>query len=327
MAKPEPKEYAGAGGGGFASSFVGSGGEKCHPLPPKGPMTFAGGGEIILDGRVIDSLVIGESASKPDFAWLEDPLAPIPRPLNAPAPTQWICGGGAAFETGFSYNVTVSFLGSVAPCGAITTVAAPASVSGGLFVPSNAAGSGTIYLPKIRTVTAATARSNPNRWRKKIGVGEVVSCSLQGAPGGCTVTWTVAGSGCTIVGSGYSATFEAGDVGGTAGVTAAFSKTSPASEAVSGSSSVSLEIVEPSGVTATKVGNGSGHLNLPPAPPGYIFTAACMLLKWHFAPDDVSFSKIEYQELECPKEGVKGYYREKGDIHPADTTWRGIDIQ
>ena len=308
--KPEPKEYAGAGGGGSASSFVGSGGEKCHPLPPKGPMTFAGGGEIILDGKVIDSLVIGDGASKPEFAWLEDPLSPIPRPKNAPPPTQWICGGGAAFETGFSYNVTVAFLGSVAPCGAITTVATPASVSGGIFVPSNAAGSGTIYLPKIRTTTAATAKSNSNGWRKKIGVGEVVGCSLQGAPGGCIVTWTATGSGCTITGSGYSATFVAGDVGGTATVTAAFSKTFPASEAVSGSSSVNLEIVEPENETAVKVSWG------PPVPAYSPRMGAGMTLHITVNPTDVSFSRVEAKEMPGPATNKIGLFATR---YPAPT--------
>ena len=174
---PEPKVYAEAGGSGLANGFRASAGVKCTPPPPIGSMTFSGG-EIMLDKKVIGTLVIGDSATKKAFAWIGQ------KPLPS---SQWICGGAATFLTGNAYGVSVTFANTSKECGAFTFVAKPATVSAGsgVFIRSNEVGSGTLYLPKITTTTAAIAKSNPNRWRKKIGVGEVVTCTLDGAPGGC----------------------------------------------------------------------------------------------------------------------------------------------
>lgn len=243
--KPEPKEYADVSGSGLANGFRASAGPKCNPPPPAGSMTFSGG-EIKLNDKVVTSIVIGDSPTRPEFKWIG----------QAPAPQmQWTCGGGGKFLIGTSYDVTVSFANTSRPCGAFTFVAKPATVNGGggVFVQSDATGSGTLYLPKITTATAESATSNPNKWRKKIGVGEKVTCTLEGAPSGCSITWDTSGVSGTVQGdSGYGATFEAGDEAGSATVVATFTKTSPASEAVSGSSSVTFSIVEPTSVVGVK---------------------------------------------------------------------------
>jgi hypothetical protein len=278
-------------------------------------MTIGGGGEILLDKKPISQLVIGDGASKKDFEWKPDPAQPNPPKKGAAKPTAWSCGGGADFQKGFAYSVSVGFKDKTAPCGAVTTVAKPASVSGGIVVWTDTTNytSVTLYIPRIKTATAATAKNNPNSWRKKIGVGEIVTCTLEGAPGGGTVDWAFSGGegGCTLVGSGYSATFTAGDIATGVSIVATFTAT-VAGQTVTGSASTALTIVEPASVTATKVREGYGNMPpgmTPPLGSGFIVAGAYMELKWHLLPDDVSFSKVQTKERDCPGTDLKGRYR------------------
>lgn len=238
--KPEPKEYADVSGSGLANGFRASAGPKCNPPPPAGSMTFSGG-EMKLDDKVVTSIVIGENPTKPAFKWIGQPPAPQ---------MKWTCGGGGKFLIGTSYGVAVSFANTSRPCGAFTFVAKPATVNagGGIFVQTNEAGSGVLYLPKLVTTTEATAKSNPNNWRKKIGVGEKVDIVLTGAPTNGTVDWALSGGdgGCTIEGDGSSATFTAGDEATSASIIATFTAT-VAEQEVSGSASTVLTIVIPTG--------------------------------------------------------------------------------
>jgi hypothetical protein len=316
--KPEPKEYVDISGGGAATGtpFSGSGGPTCWPNPPSGMMTISGGGEILLDGKAVTELTIGSGASKKGFEWKPDPAQGTPKKKDTNPPVNWNCAGGAQFQKGFQYSVTVAFQGNSRPCGATTTITKPSSVDGGILVWNDTTNysSATVYVPRIKTTTSATAKSNPNGWRKKIGVGEIVNCALEGTPGG-TVTWLTSGAGCTISGSGNSATFTAGDEATSATVTATFNGTF-SGQAVSGSASVTLTVVAPAGLTGAKEHEGYASFNNPnPPPSGTVFTAAAMEVRWHLVPDDVSYYRVQTQEGSCDATEKRGVYRQRNRMH------------
>ncbi len=326
--QPEPKEYSGGGGSGNA---IGTPYQDyysladCWPLQPSGQMSInAGAGEIKLDGKPVGSLVIGDGASKTPFEWkpvlaLSDPAKKSTLPTTA-----WACCGAAEFQRGFSYGVSVSSQGKIAPCGAETVVSRPGTVNAPVVVWSGES-SATAYFPKIQTRTTATAKSNPNWWRKKVGVGEEVTCRLEGAPEGGSVSWTTSGTGCAITGSGYSATFVAGDENTSAVITAELVAVIN-DQVVTVTDTVALTVVEPTGVTGTKVFEGSAGYpknDLPPAGSRAVIAVAFMRVLWHFAPDVVSFINVQKRELGCPATNTKGCYRINAGSHSANN-WTNL---
>lgn len=335
-ASPEPKEYVGAGGGGSAQGFpiFPSGGPSCWPVPPTGSLTFSGGGEIILDGKPISQLAIGDGASKPEFEWKSSAPQVEPKPKNAPPPTAWSCSGAAQFQAGFSYSVSVGFSDTSASCGAATTVSRPASVTGPYLHWNDAnQTSGTIYVPRIKTTTEEDAPFNPNKWRKTIGVGERVTCELEGAPSGAIVNWTVSNEGCEIdadAPNAYSAMFKAGDEETSVTVTAAFE-----TENIQGTATATFSILAPTHETADK----TPVAEIPPDQAPTVYPAGTQGASMHLTitlhPRTVSFYRVELKELSGPAKRITGYFQDliasnigytaETFAHSAKTTWELVE--
>jgi hypothetical protein len=49
-----------------------------------------------------------------------------------------------------------------------------------------------------------------------------------------------------------------------------------------------------------------------------------MALQFHMLPDDVSFSRVQYKELSCPKTAFSGCYRTADRTHE-EGTWRSVN--
>ena len=249
-------------------------------------------------------LIAGDGAKKAANQWIQNPK-PLP---TKPTAVTYTCSNSRELTAGaYGFSWKAKWTPNPAPCW--STPAFSPNVSGGIVVWNPDRMGGTIYIPRIKTTTVATAKSNPNKSRKRIGVGEEVACVLESAPTGGTVVWTTTGSGgCHIQGDGYSASFTAGDEATSATISASFTATI-AEQEVSGTCSTTLTIVEPAAVTGIKLREGIAH-HPPPLPPsGDVYAGAYMEVRWHLMPDDVSFYNVWTKELECAATNVTGCYR------------------
>lgn len=150
---------------------------------------------------------------------------------------------------------------------------------------------------KLETITDATIPVD--RTRKKLGVGEKVTLTLEGATGS-QVTWSLTGDGSIYPSSGSSTKFTAHERASGASVTAAYKgKTYTAN----------FSVVEPSGIEMEREpGTTNWHIN-GTASAGFKGRA-------YITPNDVSFINIEMREQSCVGIG-NGFYSDlNGAIHP-----------
>ena len=161
-------------------------------------------------------------------------------------------------------------------------------------------------VPTIKTETVAVVPSD--RSRKKLGVGEMVSLTLEPSllnP----VTWSLSGDGALSATSGNPVTFTACDHATTSSITATYS---------GGSCSVGFTVVEPTGETAVKSGSDDTF------PSGV--QGAGMRLEITIYPTDVSFDQVESQEVAGPATSITGYFINYSPVSlsHAPVGWVGI---
>jgi len=147
-----------------------------------------------------------------------------------------------------------------------------------------------------------------NRERKKIGIGEQVTCSVDASVG--SVTWSVESGGGTVsTQSGLSTTFTAPDRAATCVVKAITSDDEECS--------VTFNVVEPSGVNIVQEpGTGVWHTN----------NTASVGFKGrlYILPADVSFQQIEIREEDVAGVGV-GYLSFKNGEPHGLKNWIPVD--
>jgi len=155
--------------------------------------------------------------------------------------------------------------------------------------------------PPPCTLTSETVATQPsNRARTKIGVGEQVDLTVSGG----SATWSVSGGGRLSATSGGTVRFTAGDRAASATITA---------QAPGSTCSITFTIVEPSGVSMTRY-PGTGIKHSVNRPDVGIQTAI------YFLPDDVSFYRLQYHEVDVPCVCTGVYMPFNGvghDPHPA----------
>jgi len=157
---------------------------------------------------------------------------------------------------------------------------------------------------KLETETEATIPSD--RTRKKLGVGEKATLTLQ--PSSLSsVAWSISGSGTLSSTSGNPVTFTASDRASTPSITATCEGCSL---------TIDFTVVEPAGVIfEQEAGTGIWHIN------GY--ASAGFKGRPYITPNDVSFVNIEVREQSCVGTGT-GYYSElNGLVHPVGS-WGSV---
>jgi len=163
-----------------------------------------------------------------------------------------------------------------------------------------------VIVLKVDTETVATVPAD--RTRKKVGVGEPVTLTLQ--PTSLSpVSWSILGNGTLSATTGNPVTFTAHDRASTPSITATYG---------SGSCTVNFTVVEPSGaMIEQEAGTGIRHTTN---------TVSCGFKgRPYIQPDDVSFKNIAIREGTVA--GVaSGYLAPKnGEPHGAGT-WPGASV-
>ena len=295
---PEPREYLPLGANGNADGYLYVDYYSLNvnwPAPPSGALSITGGGVMMIGEEIIQGLFIGDGATRPEFEWKGVGNVAEPRPKNSPPPTAWGCAGGAEFERGQTYDVSVGFSDSNALSVSPTVVQRPPTIIGGYLewtAPDYSAG--LLHVPKIRTETVKEAPLNPNLSRKTVGAGEIVDCELKGVPAGVSVVWSVSDPSCEINAATdvVFATFTAGDQKVEVTITATWT-----SNNLQGVETVYINVLIPTHESARKL---TGN-DLPAD--AVVFAAGEQGVYMYLAitehPLTVSFSKIQVRELEC----------------------------
>lgn len=155
---------------------------------------------------------------------------------------------------------------------------------------------------KLETITDATIPSD--RTRRKLGVGEKDTLTLVGASG--PVTWSLSGPGQISSTSGNPIRFTAHERASGASVTATYKgKTYPGN----------FSVVEPASESAIK----QSEDNYPAGTQG-----AGMWLEITISPTDVSFERVESQEVPGPATDITGYFITHTPPAHVTAGWVGI---
>ena len=165
----------------------------------------------------------------------------------------------------------------------------------------------SLYVTVLKVETETVATVPTNRTRKKVGVGEPVTLTLQPTPLS-PVSWAIiSGTGTLSAASGNPVTFTAHDRASTPTITATYGSSSCA---------VTFNVIEPSGVMIEqKAGTGIRHTTN---------TVSCGFKGTpYIQPDDVSFNTISVHE--GATNGVAtGYLAPKNGEPHAPGPWQSV---
>lgn len=144
-----------------------------------------------------------------------------------------------------------------------------------------------IAVLKVESETVATVPAD--RTRKKVGVGEQVTLTLQ--PTSLSpVSWSISGNGMLSATTGNPITFTAHDSASTPSVTATYAGTP---------CTVAFTVVEPTSESAVKTSEDTFSAGT---------QGAGMWLRITIAPTDVSFQWVESREVPGPATSITGYF-------------------